>query len=155
MSYNNKYNNNQYNGPFKPNYGFQGPGYAPNRTTNPMREQLAKRSGATYTKMKNGPKEGLICVNAWRKTSIGLMTASAFPVDGVIHKGADKGHEFMRYAVKIIINGQVNTHWCLMRLDTKMIVLQDLSLVISPNGQGYTKSGKRVSGYFGSNFKRK
>lgn len=129
----------------------------PQQNFSQQKQLETKKSGATYTKMRKGKMEGLICVNAWRKTKNGLMTASAFPVDGHVHVGKDKGHEFMRYVVNIANSslGTNETFWCLMRLDTKMIVIKELSLVISPNGNGVTSSGKRVSGFFGANFKRR
>lgn len=128
-----------------------------NNNNRSQQKDDAKRSGATYTKMRKGKFEGELAVNAWRKTRAGLMKASAFPVDGVVHTGKDKGHEFMRYVVNISNSstGTNETFWCLMRLDTKMIVIKELSLVISPNGSGYTSSGKKVSGYFGANYRRR
>lgn len=139
------------------NVNFSGrTGFSPvTATTRFQNEQITKKSGATYTKIKNGKREGLICVNAWRSTKNGLMKASCFPVDGVEHTGEQKGHSFMRYVVNIT-NSSAGTHetfWCLMRLDTKVIVIKELGLCITPNGNGYTKSGKRVSGYFGRNFR--
>ena len=158
-NYNNNYGNN--NGGYNRGYngnnggynrGYNNGGYNRNNSGN---QQQFKKSGATYTRMKNGKFEGLICVNAWRKTKQGLMRASAFPVDGVIHVGKEKGNEFMRYVVNVVNSstGQTSTFWCLMRLDTKIINIKELSLCISTNGSGTTASGKRVSGYFGRNFK--
>ena len=122
---------------------------------NQPQQQIIKRSGATYTKMRKGKHEGLDCVNAWKAGKNGMLTASAFPVDGVIHVGKDKGHEFMRYVVTVTnaSMGTNSTYWCLMRLDTKKINISELGLVITPNGSGFTKSGKRVTGFFGKNFK--
>jgi hypothetical protein len=155
------YNNNNYQGN-QGNYNRQYNGnnnnrqYNGNNQNNLNNRQQFKKSGATYSVMRKGKFEGLIAVNAWRKTGHGLMVASAFPVDGVVHVGREKGNEFMRYVVDITNSsaGTKSTYWCLMRLDTKMIVISELSLVISPNGSGLTASGKQVKGYFGRNFKK-
>jgi len=158
MGYNNNYNNNNngnnrsYDNSNNRNNNNNG-----NRNNNSRGNgQDTKKSGSTYTTMRKGKNEGLIAVNAWRKTQHGLMSASCFPVDGVVHVGQQNGHEFMRYVVDITNSsaGTKNTYWCLMRLDTKTIVIQELSLVISPNGSGVTGSGKRVTGYFGRNYKK-
>ena len=113
-----------------------------------------KKSGTVYTKMKKGKNVGLFCVNAWRKTKVGLITATAMPVDGVIHT-SDKGNEAMRYVVNIIDqnSGTTQTYWCLMNVKTQMIFIKELGLMLSPNGSGFTSSGKRVSGYFGRSYK--
>ena len=115
-----------------------------------------KKSGATYTKMKGGKYAGMYAVNAWRKTKAGLMVAKGFPVSDVEHK-SDKGNFFLRYAVEVSMPsaGTSQTYWCLMNTKTQKLVIKELSLVISPNGQGYTATGKRVSGFFGANFKRR
>lgn len=128
-----------------------------NNRNNQNFQDDAKKSGAVYTKIRKGKLEGHLAVNAWRKTKNGLMKASAFPVDGVEHKGKQNGHFFMRYVVDIVNEsaGTKQTFWCLMRMDTKKIVINELNLVISPNGQGYTSSGKRVTGFFGANYRRR
>lgn len=176
------YNNNNRNMGYYPAGRPQEYGYSPfqgnsnnygNRSyggnggyNNRQQKQDVKRSGAVYTKINTGGnKDGLFQVNAWRKTKYGLMTASCTPYEdydsngnaqGVtIHKGKEKGHEFIRYRVQLTMNGQVQKFYTLMRLDTKVINIPELSLCITPNGSGYTSSGKRVSGYFGSNFRRK
>lgn len=151
MGYNNQ-NNGGYN---RQNYGqnnYQNNNYNRNQNSNQQQPQH-KKSGAVYTTMKNGKFEGETCVNAWRATKDGLVKASAFPVDGVVHVGKDKGHEFMRYVVNVTQGINTQTFWCLMRLDTKKIVIKELGLVISPNGQGVTRNGKRVTGFFGKNFR--
>lgn len=149
MAYNRNFQNSGV--PFKQNVNYPQPFRQPTPVMQP------KRSGATYTKMRKGKHEGLICVNAWRKTRYGLQTASCMPVDGVEHIGKEKGHSFMRYVVNLSNTsmGTNETYWCVMRLDTKTIVIKELGLCITPNGNGVTSSGKRVSGYFGSNFKRR
>lgn len=151
MGYNNNYNGNNGNWGNNNRNNNNG-GNRNNRNSG----QDTKKSGATYTKMRKGKFEGLTAVNAWRKTQHGLMSASCFPVDGVVHVGREKGNEFMRYVVDITNSsaGTKNTYWCLMRLDTKTIVIPELSLVISPNGSGVTASGKRVTGYFGRNYRK-
>ncbi|MGA9213421.1 hypothetical protein [Kaistella sp.] len=113
-----------------------------------------KKSGAVYTRMKKGKFEGQMCVNAWRKTKNGLQTASAFPVDGVEHIGAESKKTFVRMAVEVANKelGISQTYWCLMQKESQKIFIKELGLVISPNGNGVTSSGKRVKGFFGKVF---
>lgn len=166
MSYNNNYNrNNNGNGYNQGGYnqgGYNQGGYnqgGNNRNYNNQQQQqpVFKRSGVTYSKFKRGKFAGsdLECVNAWRKTKYGLVTASAQPLDGAIHIGKEKGHEFLCYVVKVVnhATGGSQIYTCTMRMDTRKIVLKDLGWVISPNGQGTTRSGKRVTGFFGKNHK--
>ncbi|MCT3653652.1 hypothetical protein CMU40_18440 [Elizabethkingia anophelis] len=113
------------------------------------REQF-KKSGAEYSRIKKGKHEGLTCVNAWRKTRFGLVTASAFPVDGVIHT-SNKGVESMRYVVTVVNRafGTTQTYWCMMGVKSQVIGIPEIGLCITPNGRGRTASGKTVTGYFG------
>lgn len=165
MNYNQNYNQNNQRRYENNGQKWQGtpfnnaPAYAPvynqpyNQTN--KKQDGNKRSWAVYTKMKKGKFEGLTCVNAFRQTRFGLQTVTAFPVDGKVHTGKEKGHDFMRYVVTLSnpALGTTTTFWCLMRLDTKIIVIPELSVCITPNGNGYLKGGKRVSGYFGRNYK--
>ncbi|WP_407532000.1 hypothetical protein [Elizabethkingia meningoseptica] len=113
------------------------------------REQF-KKSGAEYSKIKKGKHVGLTCVNAWRKSKYGLVTASAFPVDGVVHT-SERGNESMRYVVTVVNKafGTTQTYWCMMSLKSQIIGIKELGLCITPNGRGRTASGKTVTGYFG------
>ncbi|MDV3972050.1 hypothetical protein CMT55_18290 [Elizabethkingia anophelis] len=113
------------------------------------REQF-KKSGAEYSKMKKGKHVGLTCVNAWKKTRYGLITASAFPVDGVVHT-SDRGNESMRYVVTVTNRafGTTQTYWCMMSLKSQVIGIKELGWCITPNGRGRTASGKTATGYFG------
>ena len=124
-----------------------------------------KKSGATYSKIKNGNFEGEIIVNAWRKTKYGLMTATCTPYSGQGGKG-DKIVEsvnektgLVKEYKKMICNiqnkamGTSQTYHVLMNIKTQVIVISELSLCITPNGDGKTASGKRVRGYFGRNYK--
>jgi hypothetical protein len=152
--YSNNQNNNSYNS-YRNNNNMQ----------QNQQQQQFKKSGATYSKITKGNSEGFLIVNAWRMTAAGLMTAKATPMGdfndkreflGVtVHVGKDKGNEFVRYKVEVLINGVLQKFYTLMRLDTKKISIRELNLVISPTGQGMTKSGKRVTGYFGSNYVKK
>lgn len=112
-----------------------------------------KKSAATYSRIKSGKHEGLMAVNAWRKTKNGLVTASCFPVDGIEHQSKD-GKTSLRYVVEVVHRdmGTTQTYWTLMSKDSKKIFIKELGLVISPNGNGISSSGKRVTGYFGKAF---
>lgn len=111
---------------------------------------LFKKSGAVYSRIKKGKNEGGYSVNAWRKTKNGLVTAACFPVDGVEHK-SEQGKIALRYVVEIVNRdmGTTQTYWSLMSKDSRKIFIKELGLVISPNGNGMTASGRRVTGYFG------
>ncbi|WP_407477880.1 hypothetical protein [Elizabethkingia anophelis] len=109
-----------------------------------------KRSGASYTKIKKGKNVGQWAINAFRRTRNGFMTASAMPVDGVVHT-SERGNEFMRYVVNVVDHstGQISTFWTLMTVKTQVLVIKELGLCISPNGSGTTRKGRKVRGYFG------
>lgn len=133
------------------NQRFGGNNYSQNNTYN-FKDKV-KKSGAVYTRIKGGKHEGLMAVNAWRKTKNGLVTASCFPVDGVEHQSKD-GNVSLRYVVEIVNRdmGTTQTYWCMYAKDTKKIFIKELGLVISPNGNGISSLGKRVTGYFGKAF---
>ena len=156
MGYPNQNYNNGFNPPFRNNQGYN---------NQPQPQQQYKSSGAKYTKIKSdGPKDGYYHVAAWRMTKQGLMKATAMPLQsysesgkplGVIeHVGEQKGHTHIRYKVEIVCGAQYTKFYTTMRLDTRMLVIRELGLVISPNGNGVTRSGKRVTGYFGRNYKK-
>lgn len=124
-----------------------------------------KKSGATYSKIKNGNFEGEIIVNAWRKTKFGLMVATCTPYSGQDGKGDKivesvsektglvKEYKKMICTIQNKSLGTSQTYHVLMNIKTQVIVISELSLCITPNGDGKTASGKRVKGYFGRNYK--
>ncbi|KRD10500.1 hypothetical protein ASE21_12440 [Flavobacterium sp. Root901] len=132
-----------------------------------QQQQIFKRSGATYTTIRNGNFEGNIIVNAWRKTKMGLMQATVAPYAGQGKKGLeivnsqgksgnqDKEYQKMICEIRNTALGTTQTYHVLMNLKTKVIVIQELGLCITPNGSGVTRSGKRVTGYFGKNYRSK
>jgi hypothetical protein len=134
-------------------------------TTTPALSQY-KRSGAVYSKIKKGNFEGHTIVNAWRVTKNGLMQATVSPYKGsdgngldVVHSHGKSGTQDIEYQKMICVirnasMGTSQTFHVLMNLKTKVISISELSLCITPNGNGVTRSGKRVSGYFGRNFKK-
>jgi hypothetical protein len=148
-------NNFQKNNPFvaSPNY-------------TPQAQQQYKRSGAVYSKIRKGNFEGDIIVNAWRVTKAGLMQATVSPYNGqdgkgqeIVHSNGKSGNTPKEYQkmICVIKNSSLGTsqiYPVLMNLKTQVIVIQELSLCITPNGSGITRSGKRVTGYFGRNFKK-
>lgn len=123
------------------------------RNTDRNYKDNVKKSGAVYSRIKKGVHEGETSVNAWRKTKNGLMTASAFPVDKNDHESKD-GTKYQRYVVEVVNRdlGTTQTYWCLMNKSNKKIFIKELGLVISPNGNGVTSGGKRVTGFFGKVF---
>ncbi|MEO8534819.1 MAG: hypothetical protein ABI441_13765 [Flavobacterium sp.] len=155
-------NNNGSNNSYPQNESYQ-------NNQRPQQNQQApiyKRSGAVYSKIRNGNFEGDIIVNAWRGTKMGLMKATVTPYSGTGGKGRDivnshgksgnqdKEYQKMICSIQNTTLGTTQTYHVLMNLKTQVIVIQELSLCITPNGSGTTRSGKRVTGYFGRNFKK-
>lgn len=130
-----------------------------------QQQQIFKKSGAVYSRIRNGNFEGDTIVNAWRKTRLGLMKATVAPYSGQGGKGReivnsngksgnqDKEYQKMICTIKNDSAGTNQTYHVLMNLKTQVIVIKELGLCITPNGSGVTKSGKRVTGYFGKNYK--
>ncbi len=124
-----------------------------------------KKSGATYSKIKQGDFAGETIVNAWRKTKYGLMVAVVTPYKGANGKGLDnvesvnektgeiKNYQKMICTIQNKSMGTSQTYHVLMNVKTQVIVINELSLCITPNGSGKTASGKKVFGYFGRNYK--
>jgi hypothetical protein len=148
------------------NQGFQAPyKQAYNQPQPQQQQQQFKRSGATYSKIRKGNFEGDIIVNAWRATKMGLMTATVAPYSGQGKKGLEivnsegksgnqvKEYQKMICTIKNTTVGTSTTYHVLMNIKTQVIVIQELSLCITPNGSGVTRRGKRVTGYFGKNYK--
>lgn len=113
-----------------------------------------KKSGAIFTKIGKGTMEGLHAVNAWKKTSRGMIKATAFPISNKSSESA-KGNQYIPYLVTVIDMSslQATKYNAIMNIQTKVLVIQDLSMCITPNGSGKTKGGTTVKGYFGRNYK--
>lgn len=134
---------------------------APNYT--PQAKPQYKRSGAVYTKIRNGNFEGETIVNAWKLTRNGMLKAVVTPYsknggDEIVISHGKSGNQEKEYRKMIckITNESAGTsqiYPVLMNIKTQVIVIKDLSLCITPNGSGVTRKGKRVTGYFGKNFK--
>jgi hypothetical protein len=149
------------------NQGYQAPFKQPYNNPQPQAQApIYKRSGAVYSRIRKGNFEGDIIVNAWRVTKNGLMQATVAPYSGEKGKGNDivnsngksgntpKEYQKMICTIKNTSIGTSQTYHVLMNIKTQVISIQELSLCITPNGSGTTKSGKRVTGYFGRNFKK-
>lgn len=130
-------------------------------------QQQFKRSGAVYSTIRNGAFAGHTIVNAWKVTKNGILTAKVAPYSGTKEQGlktvlsnGSSGNTPKEYQKMIctITNKTMGTsqiYPVLMNLQTKVIVIQDLGMCITPNGSGQTRSGKRVTGYFGRNYRTK
>lgn len=149
------------------NQNWQGaPFRQPQPQQTPQNAPIYKRSGAVYSKIRNGNFEGDIIVNAWRVTKMGLMQATVAPYMGANGKGNEivnsngksgntpKEYQKMICTIKNTSIGTSQTFHVLMNIKSQVIAIQELGLCITPNGSGTTKSGKRVTGYFGRNFKK-
>jgi len=153
-----RYQQPAYQGPFMPQQG-AAPAYMQNPQWNP--QQQFKKSGAKYTVITKGKFAGhnLSAVNAWRKTKVGMMEAKCFPIadkEGVYEHTSQAGRKSVRYVIEIS-NSTTGTHnrfFSIMSLDTRKIYIDELGLVISPNGSGVTGTGKSVTGFFGKKRKK-
>lgn len=146
------------------NQGFQAPFRQPYNQPQ-QQQQTFKKSGAVYSRIRNGNFEGDTIVNAWRVTKMGLMKATVTPYSGSNGKGReivnsqgksgnqDKEYQKMICTIQNTSVGTSTTYHVLMNLKTQVIVIQELGLCITPNGSGVTRKGKRVTGYFGKNYK--
>jgi hypothetical protein len=133
----------------KYNTGYSAQDYGPQQ----KEQELVKKSGAVYSVIQKGSFVGMPIINAWRKTSAGLMTAKVAPYHASKNEvKSETGNIYVKMIAEVTLNSQTTIHPVLYSVKTKKIVLQKLSLVISPNGRGFTSTGKRVSGYFGKNF---
>ena len=152
------YNNKNYQG------GYNQQGYGQQRQGGYQQQQpryqqapppAPKRSAAKYTVMVKGKNAGLECVNGFKAGKQGMLIFSAFPVDGREHT-SQTGNVFLRYVVTVVHKGTgtTSTYWCLMSKRTRKISIKELSLVISPNGNGHTASGKAVTGTICRNTKK-
>lgn len=121
-----------------------------------QQRQMVKKSGATYSKITKGNFEGYPIINAWRKTKNGLMTVKVAPYHASSKTVESEKNTFTKMIAEIRHpNAASEIVPVLMNMTNKKIVIKKYNLVISPNGSGYTSSGKRVSGYFGANFQRR
>ena len=126
-----------------------------NRTYSPNEDKAKyKKSGAVFTKISKGVMEGLHAVNAWKKGSGGMIKATAFPIKNQ-SKESEKGDQYVPYLVSVthMPTLQTTKYNAIMNIQTKVLVISDLSMCITPNGSGKTRGGTSVKGYFGRFYK--
>lgn len=160
MAYNNYNNSNFGGGGSRNNFGgggyrnnFGGGGYGNNGGRFNQNQQRAKKSGATYTKIKQGQFEGLTIVNAWLKTKDLLLTLKIAPYNKTV-KGdkadlvkSQSGKEYLKYICEAVYsNGNHRIIPVMYSMQTRKIAIPELNLLVTPNGNGVTSSGKKVSG---------
>ncbi|TPN88838.1 hypothetical protein [Aquimarina algicola] len=122
---------------------------------NQNQQQNAKKSGAVYKKISKGDFQGKDIINAWNKSrSRGMITATVAPYYNTDYKKpveSESGHRYVKMMAVVTYqsSGQEKKIPCLMNMSTRVVVLQEIGMVISPNGSGHTSSGKKVTGYFG------
>lgn len=122
------------------------------------RDQAVKRS-ACYT---DKTKDGAMYLYGWKSTRNAMLSFSAFPPiedgdtdsDGRKIRGTSgSGRDWERWLVKF-----QSSEYAESRLmsgffypDNRKLIIPELRMVANPNApSGYTSSGKRVSGYFGT-----
>lgn len=113
----------------------------------------SKKSGAKYSPIKQGKFKGGTIVNAWNASrNRGLVTAKVAPYkDSKEYTAESSGNTYVTMIAEVTYrnSGVTKIIPCSMNKDTRVIVLEEIGMVISPNGHGTTRSGKRVTGYFG------
>lgn len=153
MSYNNYNNGNrQYNSGGFPPRQYNGGGFQQPRQYNgggyqQQPQQRTKKSGAKYSLIKKGNHEGAIIVNAWMKSRNGLLKITCAPYNGTHEVKSQNGNTFLTYIASLDYgNGNTRILPCLYNVGNKKITLSAVNLLITPNGGGITRSGKRVTG---------
>ncbi|MEQ8220324.1 MAG: hypothetical protein RH981_18965 [Arenibacter sp.] len=113
----------------------------------------AKKSGAKYSLIKDGTYKGYTIINAWNKSrGKGLITAKVAPYKGSKEYTAEtSGATYITLIAEVNYRntGVTKLVPCSMNKATKVIVLSEIGMVISPNGSGITSGGHKVTGYFG------
>jgi hypothetical protein len=127
-----------------------------NQNYSNQNEQRFKKSGAKYTKISKGNFEGLTCVNAWKATKNGLVKCSVMPYHASNELvESERGNTYIKMIARIDYGmGQERVIPCLMNEKTHVISLDEIGMCITPNGSGQTRSGKQITGYFGTFTKR-
>ncbi|OQD41500.1 hypothetical protein BUL40_15595 [Croceivirga radicis] len=154
QGYNKEWMNAPFNNGGYQNRGYQNRGYQNRGGYYPQQNQKPpKKSGAKYSIIRKGKFEGLTIVNAWNKSKgKGLITAKVSPYkDSSEYTAKTTGKKYITMIAEVVWtnSGQVRIIPCSMNIATKVISLPDLGMVITPNGNGLTSSGKKVTGYFG------
>lgn len=144
-NYNNRYNGNRqpYGGG---GYGQQRPQYGQPQYGQPQQPRY-KKSGAKYSIIKNGNFNSYPIVNAWMSTRQGLVKITVAPYKGTHETKSNNGNTFMNMIASIQVGfNPPQLVPCLYNMTNKKIVLSNVGLLITPNGGGQTRSGKRVTG---------
>lgn len=111
-----------------------------------------KNYGAKYSKIKKGNYIGATIVNAWNfQKGRGMLTCTVSPYRNSKVVKSNNGNRFqsMIAIVDYENSGVQKKIPCLMNLENKKIVLEEINMVISPNGSGKTSKGSKTQGYFG------
>lgn len=129
-------------------------GYKKNNNRN---DNAPKTTGAKYSKISVGQFKGMTIVNAWNKSkNKGMLTVKVAPYKNskVFQNGKGESKQTMIAVVKYENSGVEKIIPCSMNQETQVIALSEIGMVITPNGEGYTSTGKKVTGYFGTMFKK-
>lgn len=157
MAWNNNRRNGGYNngGGYNNSYGNNGGGYGNNNggSYNSRNQQRSKKSGVTYSKIKQGQFEGLMIVNAWLKMKDLLLTLKIAPYNKTV-KGSSadvvksqSGKTYLKYICEAVYsNGNHRLIPVMYSVETRKIAIPELNLLVTPNGAGVTSSGKKVTG---------
>jgi hypothetical protein len=125
-----------------------------NGNNNNNNQDDSKRSWAKYGIIKSGDNQGLPYVYGYKLSKQGLIVAKVWPYKGGKETNVSQnGNVFLRMICTLTVGlGAPRLIPCLYNTSNKKVVLEDISMVISPVGSGKLKNGTSVSGYFGKNF---
>lgn len=128
----------------------QGAGNARQKQYAQSAEQF-KKSGASFNRInKPGAKyQGSYMVSAWKKNKSGLIRANASPIGDERTSGSGKTYQPYLVSITHMNTLQTTKYNGIMNTQTRVLVIQDLGMCITPNGSGKTKSGTVAKGYFG------
>jgi hypothetical protein len=117
---------------------------------NYSKENFVKKSGAKYSRIKNGNFTDFTCINAWKMSQHGLIKCSVMPYHASGKTVHSERSEYVKMIARIDYpSGVEKVLPCLMNVETQVVVLKEVGWCITPNGSGTTSNGKNVTGYFG------
>jgi hypothetical protein len=151
----------QYGGYPPPQYGGYPPqqrgGYVAQQRGGypPQPKPVFKRSGCTKHASKT--HKGAFFYTGWRKDRNGMVSFIAHRNNDNYETKSKTGNEFEKWTATITMPDK-SQHLtpCLLNVTNGKLLFNKFDYVANPNApEGYTRSGKRVKGYFGSKIKRK
>jgi len=122
----------------------RGNSYSSSNRNNNNSGQSRKKSGAKLTRYVNGSGDEKFLTTAWRKTRYGFIAIKAITTKD--SKESDKGW-FGSVAVTFtnLDTGVVQFHWGTMEKKTGKVVIDKLSMVLSPRAKNGGYAGTYIN----------